>query len=115
MRLLAMTAGDWNVHLGEARPRLSVQTRDTVMSLRAGLFAIVATDTKRLVDHQHISCFTQPLGHEKTHHRGGLRLYLHARIVGDASTRSSLQKVERRIGSLREHEKVGALEFDQLR
>ena len=54
-----------------------------IRTLRAGFLTVVATHTKRFVNEQNISRFTQPLLHEEGNQVTGFRCRLHAQVLAE--------------------------------
>ena len=72
------------MHLRIRRPGRTIEARSAAMRLRAGLLAMVATDTEGLVDQQNIRGLAESLLHEKGNDVAGLRLRFHAQVFSDA-------------------------------
>ena len=72
MGVLAVATTRRHVKMGESPPRFPIKTRDAIMAISAGFFAIVAANTEILIDQQHVSGFAdaiidQEVGNRRIH------------------------------------------------
>ena len=78
VRVLTVAAGGGHMHGGERRAGFAIESRESVMSLGAGLFTKIATNTQSFVDHQDVCGFAQPLIDQVGDHMAFDRLVGHA-------------------------------------